>query len=80
MKTFWQQLKPNFFQTQPHKNESMTPDSHQTYTWPDPTIDSTIVSFALFATRVSTVRTSFQFFPHHTNGAVVQSSVTDIGY
>jgi hypothetical protein len=36
--------------------------------------------FAFHATRVATVRTTFQFVPYRTNGALVQSSVTDIGY
>jgi hypothetical protein len=46
----------------------------------DSAIGATTASFAFFATRVATVRTRFKFFPHRTNGALVQSRVTDIGY
>jgi hypothetical protein len=37
-------------------------------------------SFAFLAFRVATFRTRFQFFPHRSNGALAQSSVTDIGH
>jgi hypothetical protein len=36
--------------------------------------------FEFLATGVAIVRTEFQFVSHHTNGATVQSRMTDIGY
>jgi hypothetical protein len=78
-KTSSRRLKPDSCQTRQHKTDRLTPDSRQTQTPPDPTIGSTIASFAFLPTRVATVGTSFQFFPHRTNGALVQSSVTNTG-
>jgi hypothetical protein len=76
VKTFSQWLKPDPCQTHQHKTDHTTPDSCQTQTPPDPTIGTTIASFAFLATRLATVRTYFQFFPHRTNGTLIQSSVT----
>jgi hypothetical protein len=45
----------------------LTPDSRQTLTSPDPTICAIIAPFTSLSTRIATVRTEFQFFPHHTN-------------
>jgi hypothetical protein len=80
VKTSSRLLKPDSCQTHQHKTDRLTPDSRQTHTPPDPIAGVTIVSFAFLVTRVATVRTWFEFFPHRTNGALVQSSVTDIGY
>jgi hypothetical protein len=72
-------LEPDSCQTQRHKTDRLTPDSHQTQTPPDLTTGATAASFSFLATRIATVRNSFQIFPYRTNGALVQSSVTDIG-
>jgi hypothetical protein len=49
-------------------------------TLPDSTLGANIVSFAFLVTTGATVRTQFQIFPHRMNGALVQTSVTDIGF
>jgi hypothetical protein len=54
--------------------DRLTPDSRQKHT----ALDTIIASFTSLATRLATVRT-FNLFSF-TNGAHVQSSVTDLGY
>jgi hypothetical protein len=80
VKTSSRRLKPDSYQTHQHKIDRLTPNSRQTHTALDTTIGATTVSFAFLTASVATVRTSFQFFSHRTNGAFVQLSLTDIGY
>jgi hypothetical protein len=80
VKTSSLRLKPDSCQTQKHKTDRLTPDSRQTQAPLYPTTGTTTATFAFIATRFATVITSFHFFPHRTNGALVKSSVTDIGY
>jgi hypothetical protein len=47
---------------------------------PDPTMGTTIASFVFLATTVTSVRTQFYLFHHHMNDALVQFSVTHIGF
>jgi hypothetical protein len=63
----------------PTQTERLTPDSRRTQTPPKSTTGA-IGSFPFLATTVATIKMYFQSFPYHTNGALVQSSMTDIGY
>jgi hypothetical protein len=69
-------LKPNSYQTHQRKTDRLIPHSCQTWSPPDATIGATVVSFVSFAAGVATVGTSVALY--RTNGAPVQSSVTDI--
>jgi hypothetical protein len=80
VKTSSRQLKPDSCQTHQHKTDRLIPDTRQKHTQPDSTIGAITAAFEFFATTVATARTLFKFFPHRTNGALVQLSLTDIGY
>jgi hypothetical protein len=80
VKTSSQQLMSDFCQMHQHKTYCLTTYSRQTHPPPNPTIGTTISSFAFLATRVATIRTFFQFCLQCMNSALVQSSMTDIGY
>jgi hypothetical protein len=58
----------------PTQKDRLAADSHQTQTPPDPTI----ASFAFLATKSPPSELNFNFFSHRTNGALVQSSMTNI--
>jgi hypothetical protein len=61
-----------------NKADCHTPVSQQKQTSPSPNMHATIASLAFLAITVDTTKNLFQFF--HTHGALVQSSVKDIGY
>lgn len=58
------------------KNWLLIPDFRQAQTPPD----FTTVSLEFLATRVATLEPHFSLFPNRTNGALVELSVTVIGY
>jgi hypothetical protein len=78
----WQNFTATEVRFQPNAPTAwlQTPDSRHKQTPPDPTINATTALSAFPATRVASVRNYVKFFSHRTNGALVESSVTDIGY
>jgi hypothetical protein len=80
MKTSSRRLKPDSCQTHQHKTDRLTPDSRQTQTPPDPTTGATQPHLHLLLPESPQSELDSNFFLHRTNGALVQPSVTDIGY
>jgi hypothetical protein len=74
----------SFLQTKTAKCQNIFPANEPRFLPNAPTQNliqgNTIALFAILVTRVASIRTYCHFFPHFTNGALVQSSVTDTGY